>query len=83
MGKTKWTDEQVEAEIERLKGSEYVRLAKKEQAIKNRRRQYMWTLQYLEARGKQLASDGINCENIENRLFGGELEKECMNYEEV
>lgn len=66
----KWTDEQVEAEITRLNNSEYVKLARKEQQIKNRRRQYMWTMQYLEARGKQLASDGINFENIEEKLFG-------------
>lgn len=66
----KWTDEQVEAEITRLNNSEYVKLARKEQQIKNRRRQYMWTMQYLEARGKQLASDGINFSNIEEKLFG-------------
>ena len=67
----KWTDEQVEAEIARLQASEYVKLAKKELNIKNRRRQYMWNLQGMEARGKQLASEGITRENIEDRLFGG------------
>lgn len=68
----KWTDEQVEAEIARLKESEFVKLAKKEKQIKERRRQYMWTLQYMETRGKQLASEGITAENMEKRLFGGE-----------
>ena len=68
--KQKWTDEQVEAEIARLNASEFVKLARKEQQIKNRRRQTMWTLQYMEARGKQLASEGITRENIEARLFG-------------
>ena len=66
----KWTDEQVEAEIARLKESEFVKLARKEQQIKYRRRQTMWTLQYMEARGKQLASEGITPENMEVRLFG-------------
>lgn len=66
----KWTDDAVEAEISRLKESEYVKLAKKEKAIKERRRQYMWGLQYLEARGKQLASNGITFENMEETLFG-------------
>lgn len=70
----KWTDEQVEAEITRLKESEYVKLAKKEQQIKYRRRQQMWTLQYMEARGKQLASEGITAENMEARLFGDSVE---------
>ena len=72
----KWTDEEVEAEIARLKSSEYVKLAKREQHIKNRRRQYMWNLQFMEARGKQLASDGINHENMEQRLFGMDMEDE-------
>lgn len=72
----KWTDEQVDKEINRLKDSEFVKLAKKEQQIKNRRRQYMWGLQYMEARGKQLASDGITFDNIEARLFGEVTETE-------
>ena len=66
----KWSVEQVEAEITRLNNSDYVKLAQKEQQIQNRRRQYMWTMQYLEARGKQLASQGITTENMEDRLFG-------------
>lgn len=70
MARKKWTDEQVEAEIARLNSSEYVKLARKEQNIKYRRRQLMWTMQYLEARGKQLASEGITPENMEQRLFG-------------
>jgi len=65
----KWTDEQVEVEIARLKESEFVRLAKKEKQIKERRRQYMWTLQFMETRGKQLAANGITFENMESVLF--------------
>ena len=66
----KWTDEMVEEEIARLNESEYVKLARKESQIKYRRRQQMWNLQYMEARGKQLASMGITRENMEERLFG-------------
>lgn len=72
----KWTDEQVEAEIARLNSSEFVKLARKEKQIKNRRRQHMWTLQYMEARGKQLASEGITHENMEERLFGESLDND-------
>lgn len=72
----KWTDEQVEAEIARLNSSEFVKLARKEKQIKYRRRQQMWTLQYMEARGKQLASEGITPENMEARLFGDSVEDE-------
>ena len=73
----KWTDEQVEAEIARLNSSEFVKLARKEKQIKYRRRQQMWTLQYMEARGKQLASEGITPENMEARLFGDSVEDEA------
>ena len=73
-GKRKWTDDQVEAEIARLKESEYVKLAKKEVQLRNRRRGYMWNLQFMEARGKQLDSMGINKENMEAKLFGGTVE---------
>ena len=70
----KWTDDQVEAEIARLEGSEFVKLARKENQIKYRRRQYMWNLQGMEARGKHLASNGVTFENIEETLFGAEPE---------
>lgn len=70
MARKQWTDEEVEIEINRLRNSEAVKLAKKEQQIKNRRRQYMWTLQYMEKRGKQLQQMGITSENMEEVLFG-------------
>ena len=73
---TKWTDEQVEAEISRLNQSEFVKLARREKQIKYRRKQQMWNLQFMEARGKQLASEGITYENIEDRLFGDSVEDE-------
>lgn len=70
MARKQWTDDEVEIEIHRLQQSEDVKLAKKEQNIKNRRRQYMWTLQYMEKRGKQLRELGIDADNMEERLFG-------------
>lgn len=69
------TDEQVEAEIERLMKSEHVKLAKKENAIKNRRRQYMYSLRCMEKRGKELAESGITMENIEGILFASDDEE--------
>ena len=65
-----WTDEEVEIEIRRLRQSEDVKLAKKEQNIKYRRRQQMWGLQYMEKRGKQLREMGVTMENMEEKLFG-------------
>lgn len=63
------SDAQVELEIERLLESEEVKLAKAEQRIKNRRRQYLYSLRTMEKRGQQLMSDGITMENIVSRLF--------------
>lgn len=70
MAKDFFTDEQVEFEIDRLLNSTAVKLAKKEQKIKNRRRQYMYQLRTMEKRGKELKKQGITLENIEARLFG-------------
>lgn len=52
------TDELVEAEISRLLASPDVQLAKKELALINRRKQYMYKLRSLEKRGKRLRADG-------------------------
>lgn len=60
------TDEQVEKEIERLSQSEYVRLSKKEQAYKYRRRQILYTLRWHEKHGKELAKAGITEEMLED-----------------
>ena len=54
------TDAQVEAEIERLSKSEYVRLARAELRAKYRRRQYLYTLRSLEKRGIQLSEQGLD-----------------------
>nr|DAY68116.1 MAG TPA: hypothetical protein [Caudoviricetes sp.] len=70
------TDEQVEAEISRLSKSDDVKLAKKENKLKNRRRQYMYQLRVMEKRGKELAELGITSENMEQMLFGGEDDAE-------
>ena len=53
------TDEQVEKEIEKLSKSEDVKLAKLEQRIKYKRRQYLYTLRTLAKRGKELKKAGI------------------------
>ncbi len=78
MARKQFTDEEVEIEINRLRNSEAVKLAKKEQQIKNRRRQYMWTLQYMEKRGKQLQQMGITPENMEAMLFGDDIAEESI-----
>lgn len=70
MAKAFLTDFEVEQEIERLLDSDEVKLAKKEQRILYKRRQYMYQLRNMEKRGKQLADKGITMDNIEAKLFG-------------
>lgn len=60
------TDEQVEIEIERLKNSQYVKLAKKDEQIRLRRRQYLYCLRSYERKGKELAKAGITIEMLES-----------------
>lgn len=68
------TDEQVEKEIERLRESEFVKLAKKEARIRLRRRQYMYGLRNLEKKGKELAAAGITMELLDSIDTVDELE---------
>lgn len=56
------TDEQVEQEIERLRNSPLVALARREQRIRYRRRQFLYTLRDLEKKGRALEKAGINME---------------------
>ena len=53
------TDEQVEQEIERLRQSPLVALARREQRIRYRRRQFLYQLRDLEKKGRALEKAGI------------------------
>lgn len=70
------TDEAVEAEIARLQASPYVKLAKREERIRNRRRQYMYSLRAYEKKGKQLEADGITLEMLEH--LGAETDADSV-----
>lgn len=69
------TEAEVELEIERLESSPDVRLARKAIAIKNRRRQRMYTLRNLEKYGMKLSSEGVTLENLEEILSMYETEE--------
>ena len=64
------SDEMVEDEILRLQGSHHVRLARREEAIRNRRRQYMYQLRMYEKKGKQLEAQGVTLEELEEMAGG-------------
>jgi len=65
MAKDFLTDEQVEIEIEKLTESPYVKLARKDEQIRYRRRQRLYTLRNYEKRGKELAKSGITMDILE------------------
>ena len=71
MKKDYLTDEQVEKEIEKLLESPLVKLAKKEERIRYRRRQYLYQLRNYEKKGKELKKAGITMEILET------MAKEC------
>lgn len=70
MAKLFLTDDEVEREIERLQESEMVRLAKKEEYVRNRRRQYLYSLRSYEKKGKELAKSGITMDVLDSILKG-------------
>ena len=65
------TDEAVEDEIARLQASPYVRLARKEERLRYRRRQLMYQLRLYEKKGKQLEADGVTYDGLD-ALFSEE-----------
>ena len=75
MAKEFMSDEMVEEEILRLQSSPLVKLARREEAIRNRRRQYMYQLRMYEKKGKQLEAQGVTLEELEEMvgdLYDGE-----------
>lgn len=58
-------EELVDAEIERLKKTDEVKLAQKYQRLVNRKRKYLADLRWLEKRGKQLMAEGWTIDTIE------------------
>ena len=70
MAREYFTDEMVEEEIERLQNSPLVKLARKEERIRNARRQYMYLLRNYEKRGKALEAEGVTMETLNNLANG-------------
>lgn len=69
------TDEAVEMEIARLTASDAVKLARREQRLKYKRRQQLYILRTLEKRGRELAMAGITMENIDEMVAMAELDE--------
>ena len=71
MAKGFLTDEQVEQEIERLTRSPQVALARREQRLRYKRRQYLYQLRDLEKKGIALEKAGITMDVL-NGICGDE-----------
>lgn len=66
MARMKYTpDELVDAEIERLRKTDAVKLAQKEQRLLYRKRKYLAQLKWLEKRGKKLMAEGWTLDTLE------------------
>lgn len=59
------TEKEIEEEINRLSSSEAVKLARKEQRIRYKKRQYLYTLRNLEKRGFELMELGVTLEELD------------------
>ena len=69
------TDEQVEAEIERLNASEAVALARREARLRYKRRQYLYQLRDLEKKGNALLKAGITRDVLDAMYSNGDEEE--------
>jgi hypothetical protein len=76
MAKNFLTDDEVVLEIERLKGSEAVKLARKKMRLEYRRRQVLYGLRNLEKKGKELMAAGITSEMLDQMYSDENVEEE-------
>ena len=83
MAKSKLTDQEVEAEIRRLVASPEVKLAKLEERILNRRRQYMYGLRRLSKRGQELMAMGVTPANMAEHILRTVAAEDKREAEEV
>ena len=58
-------DDQLDAEIDRLTHSDAVKLARLEQQIAYKKRQYLYQLRWYEKRGLQLMENGVTMESLD------------------
>lgn len=68
----KMTHAEIEAEIERLKSSYYVALARKERMLRYQRTRVMESLRREEKEGMELEKSGITMESLEEMARGME-----------
>lgn len=65
---TNEADAAIEAEIAHLRADEYVRLAKRYEYARNRRKQYLYQLRWYQKKGRELAALGVTMDNLNEML---------------
>lgn len=75
MAKEYIPDEMLDEEILRLQNSPHVKLARREENIRNRKRNYMYQLRMYEKKGKALEAQGITLESLDEMAvcYGDEI----------
>lgn len=65
---TNEADAAIEAEIAHLRADEYVRLAKRYEYARTRRKQYLYQLRWYQKKGRELAALGVTMDNLDEML---------------
>lgn len=65
-------DAALEAEIARLREDEHVKLAKRYDYARNRRKQYLYQLRWYQKKGRELAALGVTMDNLDEMLCSSE-----------
>ena len=75
MAKEYIPDEMLDEEILRLQNSPHVKLARREENIRNRKRNYMYQLRMYEKKGQALEAQGITLESLDEMAvcYGAEI----------
>lgn len=64
-------DAALETEIARLREDEHVKLAKRYDYARNRRKQYLYQLRWYQKKGRELAALGVTMDNLNEMLCAG------------
>lgn len=65
-------DTALETEIARLREDEHVKLAKRYEYARNRRKQYLYKLRWYQKKGRELAALGVTMDNLDEMLCSSE-----------
>lgn len=65
-------DTALETEIARLREDEHVKLARRYEYARTRRKQYLYQLRWYQKKGRELAALGVTMDNLDEMLCSSE-----------